>query len=65
MAAKKMTQTKKNAVFAMPGNGRRVKCHRKARRGRNEVIRIPAKKEIQGKDPGLEALAKAYSYLYL
>jgi len=41
-------ETKKNGVFVVPGLGRLVKAHRKARMGRNpqtgEPLKIPAKR---------------------
>jgi DNA-binding protein HU-beta len=44
-------ETKKNAVFVIPGIGRLVRVERKARVGRNpatgESIKIPAKKVVK------------------
>ena len=44
-------ETKKNGVFVIPGLGRLVKAHRKARMGRNpqtgEAIKIPAKTVVK------------------
>ena len=44
-------ETKKNGIFVIPGLGRLVKAHRKARMGRNpatgEAIKIPAKKVVK------------------
>jgi len=44
-------ETKKNGLFVIPGLGRLVKAHRKARLGRNpatgEAIKIPAKKVVK------------------
>ena len=44
-------ETKKNAVFVLPGIGRLVRVERKARTGRNpatgEAIKIPAKKVVK------------------
>ena len=50
-------ETKKNGVFVVPGLGRLVKAHRKARMGRNpqtgEPIQIKAKRVARFK-PGKE-----------
>ena len=44
-------ETKKNDIFVIPGLGRLVKAHRKARMGRNpqtgEPIKIPARKKVR------------------
>jgi DNA-binding protein HU-beta len=44
-------ETKKNGIFVMPGIGRLVKAHRKARMGRNpqngETIKIAAKTVVK------------------
>lgn len=44
-------ETKKNGIFVLPGIGRLVKAHRKARMGRNpstgEPIKIPAKTVVK------------------
>ena len=51
LAALAITETKKNGVFVIPGMGRLVKAHRKARVGRNpqtgEAIKIPAKTVVK------------------
>ena len=50
-AAVAVTQTKKNGAFTMPGVGKLVKAHRKARMGRNPAtgaaIKIPAKTVVK------------------
>jgi DNA-binding protein HU-beta len=44
-------EAKKNGVFVLPGIGRLVKAHRKARMGRNpqtgEALKIPAKTVVK------------------
>ena len=44
-------ETKKNGIFVVPGLGRLVKAHRKARVGRNpqtgDAIKIPAKTVVR------------------
>jgi DNA-binding protein HU-beta len=46
-----MKETKKNGIFVLPGIGRLVKAHRKARIGRNpqngEAIKIAAKTVVK------------------
>ncbi len=46
-----VTQTKKNGAFTLPGIGKLVKAHRKARMGRNPAtgvaIKIPAKTVVK------------------
>jgi len=46
-----MTETKKSGQFTLPGIGKLVKSHRKARMGRNpqtgEAIKIPAKTVVK------------------
>jgi len=51
LAETAITQTKKHGVFVIPGLGRLVKAHRKARLGRNpqtgEEIKIKAKTVVK------------------
>lgn len=51
LAATAIQQTKKIGVFVVPGIGRLVKAHRKARMGRNprtgEALKIPAKTVVK------------------
>ena len=51
LAATAIKETKKNGVFVLPGIGRLVKAHRKARVGRNpqtgEQIQIKAKTVVK------------------
>jgi len=51
VAVKEVKETKKNGVFVVPGLGRLVKAHRKARVGRNpqtgEPIQIKAKTVVK------------------
>jgi DNA-binding protein HU-beta len=46
-----LRETKKNGQFVIPGIGKLVKSHRKARKGRNpqtgETINIPAKTVVK------------------
>jgi DNA-binding protein HU-beta len=50
-AALAIAQTKKNGAFTIPGVGKLVKAHRKARMGRNPAtgvaIKIPAKTVVK------------------
>lgn len=51
LAATAVKETKKNGLFVIPGLGRLVKAHRKARMGRNpqtgEPIKIAAKTVVK------------------
>ena len=51
LAAVAVAQTKKNGAFTLPGVGKLVKAHRKARMGRNPAtgaaIKIPAKQVVK------------------
>jgi len=51
IAAVAVTQTKKAGAFTLPGIGKLVKAHRKARKGRNPAtgaeIKIPAKTVVK------------------
>ncbi|MDX2034052.1 MAG: HU family DNA-binding protein [Blastocatellia bacterium] len=51
LAAVAVAQTKKNGAFTLPGVGKLVKAHRKARMGRNPAtgaaIKIPAKTVVK------------------
>lgn len=51
LATLAVKETKKNGVFVVPGIGRLVKAHRKARTGRNpqtgEALKIPAKTVVR------------------
>jgi|SRR5579859_4136278 len=51
LAETAVTQTKKNGMFVLPGLGKLVKAHRKARMGRNpqtgEEIKIKAKTVVK------------------
>ena len=51
LAETAIKETKKNGVFVIPGIGRAVKAHRKARMGRNpqtgEAIKIKAKTVVR------------------
>jgi DNA-binding protein HU-beta len=51
LAALAVKETKKNGVFVLPGIGRLVKAHRKARIGRNpqtgEALKIAAKTVVK------------------
>lgn len=51
LAKTAITETKKTGSFTMPGIGKLVKAHRKARMGRNpqtgEPIKIPAKTVVK------------------
>jgi DNA-binding protein HU-beta len=51
LAAIAIKETKKNGIFVVPGIGRLVKAHRKARMGRNpsngETIQIKAKTVVK------------------
>lgn len=51
LAALAVAQTKKNGSFTIPGVGKLVKAHRKARMGRNPAtgatIKIPAKTVVK------------------
>jgi DNA-binding protein HU-beta len=51
IASTAVTETKKNGQFVIPGIGKLVKSHRKARMGRNpqtgDAIKIPAKTVVK------------------
>jgi DNA-binding protein HU-beta len=51
LAATAVAETKKNGQFVIPGIGKTVKSHRKARKGRNPqtgaAIKIPAKTVVK------------------
>ncbi|MBK6798137.1 MAG: HU family DNA-binding protein [Acidobacteria bacterium] len=51
VAAVAVAQTKKSGAFTLPGIGKLVKAHRKARMGRNpmtgQAIKIPAKTVVK------------------
>ena len=51
IAAVALAQTKKAGAFTLPGVGKLVKAHRKARKGRNPAtgaeIKIPAKTVVK------------------